>query len=102
MDSLIDPDARLRDTAGVSRVQQPCEPTDGIAIVCPLTLVVGGRFVMRLFLYLLTVMVIVASVAIMVLENVFVGILVAALYGVAVCAIALVCQNADKEDEWEW
>lgn len=43
MDSLIDPGARLRDTAGVSRVWQPCEPTDGIAVVCPLALAVGGH-----------------------------------------------------------
>ena len=54
---------------------------------------------MRLFLYLLTILVLVASVSIIVLGNVFVGILVIVLYGMSVCAIALVCQNADTEDE---
>ena len=57
---------------------------------------------MRVFLYLLTIEVLAASVAIMVLGNVFAGILIAALYGMSLCAIALVCQNADEGDEWEW
>lgn len=57
---------------------------------------------MKLFMYMVTVLVLVAAVAIMILGNVFVGILIAGLYGIGVCAIALVSQNADVEDEWEW
>ena len=57
---------------------------------------------MKLFMYLLTVLVVISAVAIMILGNVFVGIVIAALYGMGVCAIALVSQNADTEDEWEW
>ena len=57
---------------------------------------------MRLFLYLCTVLVLTASVAIMLLGNVFVGLMVAALYGMAICAIALVCHNPEEEDTWEW
>lgn len=57
---------------------------------------------MRMFLYMLTILVLAASVAIMVLGNVFVGILVAVVYGLSVCAIALVSQGDDGEDEWDW
>ena len=57
---------------------------------------------MRMFLYMLTILVLAASVAIMVLGNVFVGILVCAVYGLSVCAIALVSQGDDGEDEWDW
>lgn len=57
---------------------------------------------MRLFLYLLTILVITASAFIMVLGNVFVGILFAVVYVIPLCAVALVCHGADKEDEWDW
>ena len=57
---------------------------------------------MRLFMCLLTLLVVVTAVAFMMLGNVFVGIVIAVLYGFGACAIALVCQNADTEDEWEW
>ena len=57
---------------------------------------------MKLFMTLTTVLVLVTSISIMVLGNLFVGILIAALYGIGVCAIALVSTNADTEDEWEW
>ena len=56
---------------------------------------------MKTFMYLLTVLVLVSAVAIMILGNVFVGIVIAALYGMGVCAIALVTLNADTGDEWE-
>ena len=56
---------------------------------------------MRLFMCLLTLLVVVTA-AFMMLGNVFVAIVIAVLYGMGVCAIALVSQNADTEDEWEW
>lgn len=56
---------------------------------------------MKVSMYMVTVLVLVAAVAIMILGNVFVGILIAGLYGIGVCAIALV-KACDVEDEWEW
>ena len=51
---------------------------------------------MRLFLYLLIVM----SAAIGLFGNVFIGIMVAVLYGVAISGIAIVCYKPE-EDEWK-
>ena len=55
---------------------------------------------MKVFLYLATVLVIAAAISIMMLGNVFIGLLVAGLYGLAMIAYALVVVG--DADEWKW